>query len=380
MPDTANPCLRVDLDALDRVRTPMWVVDLARAEKWWCNRAGLALWNATSLAEWIGRNARNNPSEATLTRMHNLRGRFERGEVADERWTFYPDGSDPVVADVQVSGIVIADAEGAPGRMAMLVEARRLQGDAVDPGERRAYEALRYSGELVSYYDETGAALLRNPAAIRAFGDVGAGDQLSETFADSGGGALLRVKIADGSVFRADMLSRTLAGERWFDTEARASLDPVTGKLGVLVNQRDIGERRAHVEELERRGQLLTDQAEALRLLAAPVIRVGPGILALPLIGTLDRERIEVAMAALVAGAEKERVRRVVLDLTGAAMVGAEAADGLLRIIRVLQLQGVTPALSGIRPHTAEAMVDAGIDLSDLRCYQTVADALAGRD
>jgi len=378
MSTPVTPCLIGDLDALDRLRTPMWIVDLERAEKWWCNRSGLTLWNAPSLAEWVGRNLSNTVSEATITRMHNLRGRFERGEVADERWTFYPDGADPLIADVHVSGIVIADAAGDAGRMAMLVEARRLQGDEVDPGERRAYEALRYSGELVSYYDDTGAALLRNPAAIRAFGDVGAGDQLRETFVDPGGWALLRSGVADGAVFRTDVLARTLTGEHWYDTEARASLDPVTGKLGVLVNQRDIQEQRAHLEELERRGQLLADQAETLRQLAAPVIRVGPGVLALPLIGSLDRERIDVALTALLTRTGQERVHRVVLDLTGAIAVELTAADGLLRIVRVLQLQGVTPALSGIHPELAQAIVAAGLDLSELRCYQTIADALAG--
>lgn len=370
------PCLRDSLRELDRLRTPTWIVDLEHGDKWWCNRAGLQLWNAADLDEWVARNASNTISEATRTRLHNLRVRFERGEVANERWTFYPDGVAPVVADVQVSGIVVADAAGEPGRMAMLVEARQLQRDEIDPSERRGYEALRYLGELVSYYGEGGAALMRNPAAIRAFGDLGAGDLLLASFVDPAQVAELRQTLADGAVYRADVLARTGEGEQWFDTEARASLDPVTGKLGVLVTQRDISERRAHLEELERRGRLLAAQAEALRHLAAPVMRVGPGVLALPLIGALDQARIEVALAALLARTGQERVSRVVLDLTGAAAVDAAAAAGLLRIVRVLQLQGVTPTLSGIHPELARAIVGAGLDLGGVRCHATMADAL----
>lgn len=374
---TVTPCLREMLGELDRLRTPTWIVDLERGEKWWCNRAGLVLWNAADLAAWIARNATNTMSEATLTRMHNLRRRFERGEVANERWTFYPDGVDPVVAEVQVSGIVVADAPGEPGRMAMLVEARPLRGDEVDPSERRGYEALRFLGEPVSYYGEAGEALMRNPAAIRTFGDCGSDDQLLASFADPAQAAELRAALAAGTTWRADVLARTTTGERWFDTEARASLDPVTGNNGVLVTQRDISERRAHLEELERRGQLLAAQAEALRHLAAPVMRVGPGVLALPLIGQLDRERVEVALAALLARTERERVTRVVLDLTGAAAVDLAAADGLLRIVRVLQLQGVTPTLSGIHPELAQAIVAGGLELGAVRCFQSMADALA---
>jgi rsbT co-antagonist protein RsbR len=376
MSDLVTPCLRESLRELDRLRTPTWIVDLELGEKWWCNRAGLTLWNAASLDEWIGRNATNVISEATRTRLHNLRRRFDRGEVSTERWTFYPDGIDPVVAEVQVSGVVIADAPGEPGRMAMLVEARPLRGDEVDPAERRGYEALRYLGEPISYYGPDGEALMRNPAAIRAFGDCGAGDQLLASFVDPAQAAELRAALAGSAVWRADVLARTTAGEQWFDTEARASLDPVTGNYGVLVTQRDISERRAHLEELERRGQLLAAQAEELRHLAAPVLRLGPGVLALPLIGALDRARIDVALAALLARTGREPVKRVVLDLTGAAAVDLAAADGLLRIVRVLQLQGVTPALSGIHPELAQAIVRGGLELGGVRCFQSLADAL----
>lgn len=356
----------------------MWVVDLERGTRWWCNRAGLAAWNAASLEEWFARNAMSSISEATRTRLQTMRARFERGETATERWTFYPDGRGPMVAECMVSGILVAEARGEAGRMAMLVEARELRGGEVDPSERRGYEAMRYLGELVSYYDDSGAALMRNPAATRALGDVGAGDLLLAGFVDPGQVAALRGCLAGGAVWRADVLARTMHGEQWFDTEARASLDPVTGKLGVLVTQRDITEQRAHVEALGRQSELLAAQAEALRHLAAPVMRVGVGVLALPLIGTLDRSRVEAALAALLAGAGQEGVRRVVLDLTGAAEVDLAAADGLLRIVRVLQLQGISTAISGVRPALAQAMVRAGLEPGGVRWFQSMADALRG--
>jgi anti-anti-sigma regulatory factor/PAS domain-containing protein len=377
--DPSTPCTTDDLSVLDLVRTPMWIVDLPHAGRWWCNRAGLALWNSPALEEWMGRFARHPPSEATLTRMANLLRRFERGEVTTERWTFYPDGAAPVIAECRASGLLIADRRGEPGRLAMLVEARQLGTDEIHPTERRGYEALRHIGELVSLYAAGGEALLRNPAALRALGHVvadDASDQLLAGFADPAQVAELRAAVADGRVYRADARVRTTDGERWYDTEARPVLDPVTGAPGVLVTQRDIAERRAHVEELERSRALLAVQAEELRNLAAPVIRVGPGVLALPLIGRLDPGRIQVALTALLERTTSERVAHVVLDLTGAADIDAAAADGLLRVLRVLKLQGVTPALSGIQPRLAHTILAAGLDLGAVACYQTLEHAL----
>lgn len=375
-----TPCTPDDLFVLDRMRSPIWIVDLPQAARWWCNRAGLAMWNSPSQAEWSGRNALHPPSAATRTRMENLHRRFERGEVVLERWTFYPDGTAPVVAECRASGIFVAERRGEPGRLAMLVEARPLDADEVHPAERRGYEALRHIGELVSYYAATGEALLRNPAAIRALGDPAAAgqahDQLLAGFADPAQVAELRACVAAGSVYHADTLLCTAAGERWFDTEARAVLDPVTGKPGLLVTQRDIADRRAYVEALERSRELLAVQAEELRNLEAPVIRVGAGVLALPLIGKLDHARIQVALTALLERTATERVSRVVLDLTGAADIDAAAADGLVRLLRVLRLQGVTPALSGIHPRLVYAIVAAGLDLGDVRCFQSLEHAL----
>ena len=65
------------------------------------------------------------------------------------------------------------------------------------------------------------------------------------------------------------------------------------------------------------------------------------------------------------------------LDLTGADVADTAGTDGLVRVVRVLRLRGIRVALSGIRPALAGAIVDAGLDLSGLACFATVADALA---
>jgi len=375
-----EPCVREDLAALDRVRGAMWIVDPGGSLRWWANRAALRLWNAGSLAEWAERNVSQPPSEATRTRLQSMLRRLAHGEAPVERWTLYPDGAQPVAAECTLSAVHICEQRGDAGRLAMLVEARPLAAGEGDPIERRSYEALRHLSERVSVYGASGEALLRNPAAIRDFGDPAAPgqavDQFAASFVAAEQAAEARAEVEHDRVFRADLPARTLTGETWFDTEVRRTLDPVTGGAALLVTQRDISERRAHVEALERSREQQAAQAAVLRSLAAPVIRVGDGVLALPLIGALDRERMQVALTALLEHTARGRVRRVVLDLTGAA-VDAAAADELLAIVRVLRLQGVASALSGIGPQLARAIVTAGLEIGAVPCFRSVEEALA---
>lgn len=376
-----DTCTREDLAALDLLRGPLWIFDLVENQRWWINRAGLRFWRAASVAEWIERSAPQQLSKTTLTRMESLARRLAQGETPTEVWTFYPDGAAPVAAECRLSGIHVAERRGAAEHLAMLVEARPLDSTESSAFERRSHEALRYLGEPVCLYAATGEALLRNPAAIRAFGDPAApgshADQFLASFVDPADAARIRERVAVEEVHRADSLARTLAGERWFDTEVRRTIDPITGKPGLLVTRRDVAERRAHVEALERSRQQIADQAAALRSLAAPVIRVGAGVLALPLIGALDRERVEAALAALLSHTGVGAVRRVVLDLTGTAVLDPAAAAALRTLVRVLQLQGVVPVLSGIRATLAGAIATAGLDLDRVPCFMSLEEALA---
>jgi anti-anti-sigma regulatory factor len=360
-----------DLAPYDVLSTLVWIVDFERGARVWVNLACLPLWRATSRDELLARPTAP-PSATSRTRLDALRRRFDQGLRSIETWTIYPDDAPPFVAECRCSGVAFAARRGAPGRPSMLVEGRLQGPEHQDPLERRSVEALRFLGELVSLHAPTGEAVMRNPAAIRKLGDPADGDQFAAAFVDPAQAADARARVAAGAPFRGDTCLRTAEGPQWYETEVRPVLDPVTGKPALLVTQRDIAERRAHL-------QLLAAQADALHRLAAPVIRVGPGVLALPLIGALDRERVEVALAALLARTAGERVTRVVLDLTGAAAGDEQVAAGLLRIVRVLQLQGVAAVLSGIRPELAAAFVAAGHGLADVPVYQTLADALRAR-
>lgn len=367
-----------DLAPFDALSTLVWVVDFERGARCWVNLACLPLWRATSRDELLARPTEP-PSETSRTRLDALRRRFERGLRSIDTWTIYPDSAPPFAAECRSSGIYLAARRGEPGALAMLIEARLLGPEELDPLERRSVEVLRYLGELVSLYAADGGLLMRNPAALRVLGDPSPELRFAADFTDPEQAVDARRRLAAREPFRGDTRVRTPAGERWLDTEARPILDPVTGKPAVLVTQRDVAERRAHLAALEHSHQRLRAQADALRVLAAPVIELGDGALALPLVGELDHERVEVALAALLEHTRRAPAARVILDLTGAAAVDRAVAAGLSRVVHVLRLRGLDVALSGIRPALARTLVEAGVDLGDLPCFPSPGRALSRR-
>lgn len=370
---------REGLQPFDRLVQMVWVLDIHRgAQWWWFNLATLPRFGEPTREALLARFARGAPSETSRTRLEALLREVSRGERLLDRWTMYPDGREPFVAECYCSLIRVAEGVDEPARDALFIEARVLGADEVDPAERRGIEALRYLGELVSLYDEAGRALMRNPAAVRALGDPGPGDQLAASLVDPSQAAGLREVLSREPSVRADLPVRGAAGERWYDSELRRSLDPVTGRPAVLVTQRDISDRRAQQAELEAQRAQLAAQADELLRLAAPVLRVAPDALVMPLIGALDRARVAVALDALLTQVVAGSVRRVILDLTGVAEFDAVGARGLLRIVRVLRLQGVATALSGIHPALAQTIVRQGDEFGDVVCHASLAEAVAG--
>jgi signal transduction histidine kinase/AraC-like DNA-binding protein len=206
-------------------------------------------------------------SEATRIRLEALRARLERGEVVRERWNFYPTGLDPFVAEILLSRIDIADAPDEPGRVGMFIEARRTNSEELDPAVRRGVEVLRHIGEMVSLYKPTGEVLMRNSAAMAAFGDgtnLSAGsDAFALTFLSSDDAQTIRSTTATGP-FHGVVEARTHVGAAWHVVDARATLDPVTGQAAMLVNQRDITDRILAERALEQANR----EVEAARIRA----------------------------------------------------------------------------------------------------------------
>jgi anti-anti-sigma regulatory factor/HAMP domain-containing protein len=135
--------------------------------------------------------------------------------------------------------------------------------------------------------------------------------------------------------------------------------------------EQKVRERTADLDmAVARMEQLLGTQQELLRTLrevSTPIIPVIEGVLAAPLIGQMDDERAENMTRELLTRIERERVRTVLLDITGVPVVDTQVAQSLLRVVSASRLLGADVVLVGVAPEVAQTIVTLGIDLGDLR-------------
>jgi rsbT co-antagonist protein RsbR len=123
------------------------------------------------------------------------------------------------------------------------------------------------------------------------------------------------------------------------------------------------------------REQLIARQQEELIELSTPVVQLWEGILALPLIGTLDSERTQIVMENLLERLVATGSSIAVIDITGVPTVDTLVAQHLLKTVAAAQLMGADCIISGIRPQIAQTIVHLGIDLSSVATKASLADA-----
>lgn len=137
----------------------------------------------------------------------------------------------------------------------------------------------------------------------------------------------------------------------------------------------------SHTQQLEQEGKAhrarLQQQEEALRELSAPLIPVTDTVLVMPLIGSLDRDRIEYVTESLLAGATSRRARRVILDVTGVRRLDPDAAAGLVRVTQAARLLGLEILLTGVRADMARLLIDLGSALLELPVRSTLQAGIA---
>ena len=125
------------------------------------------------------------------------------------------------------------------------------------------------------------------------------------------------------------------------------------------------------------REQIIARQQTELLELSTPVVRLWDGILALPLIGTLDSERTQVVMENLLSRIIETGAAIAIIDITGVPTVDTLVAQHLLKTIAAARLMGADCIISGIRPQIAQTIVHLGVDLADVTTKATLADAFA---
>jgi rsbT co-antagonist protein RsbR len=131
----------------------------------------------------------------------------------------------------------------------------------------------------------------------------------------------------------------------------------------------------AETFQKSREGVIMRQQRDLLEL-STPVVALWEGILALPLIGTLDSERTQVVMESLLERIVETGASIAIIDITGVPTVDTLVAQHLLKTVGAARLMGAECIISGIRPQIAQTIVHLGVDLGDVVTKATLASAL----
>ena len=125
------------------------------------------------------------------------------------------------------------------------------------------------------------------------------------------------------------------------------------------------------------REDLINRQQREMLELSTPVVKLWDGILALPMIGTLDSARTQVVMENLLQKVVETGAQIAILDITGVPTVDTLVAQHLLKTVTALRLMGAEAIISGVRPQIAQTIVHLGVDLQGVTTKANLADALA---
>lgn len=123
------------------------------------------------------------------------------------------------------------------------------------------------------------------------------------------------------------------------------------------------------------REEVVNSQHQSLLELSTPVVKLWDGILAVPLIGTLDSGRTQLVMENLLQAIVDTGSQVAIVDITGVSVVDTLVAQHLLKTVAATRLMGADCVISGIRPQIAQTMVHLGVDLNEVVTKATLADA-----
>lgn len=154
--------------------------------------------------------------------------------------------------------------------------------------------------------------------------------------------------------------------------EAALSLRDVVTFTGV-VDQMGLSTFESYVQARE---GLIADQAEQLLELSTPVVKIWDGVVAVPLVGTLDSARAQVVMERLLQTLVDTGSPYAIIDITGVPAVDTQVAQHILKTVVAARLMGADCIISGIRPQIAQTIVALGIEFGDIATKASLADAL----
>ena len=170
-------------------------------------------------------------------------------------------------------------------------------------------------------------------------------------------------------------LKRTLF-EVLKEESSRDAMEIADGAWMVTVLLDQLGLHTVKTYQRAREDVIGRQQQELLEL-STPVVKLWDGILALPMIGTLDSARTQIVMESLLQKIVETESQIAIIDITGVPTVDTLVAQHLLKTVTAIRLMGADCIISGVRPQIAQTIVHLGVDLQGVTTKANLADALA---
>ena len=146
---------------------------------------------------------------------------------------------------------------------------------------------------------------------------------------------------------------------RWMHDERKLVRDAGGTPVEIIGAWRDI-------TESVRAEALIRSQASALTELSTPLIPISDDIVVMPLIGTMDSQRVSQVLETLLEGVATRRAKVAILDITGVSVVDTQVANALLQAAKAVRLLGAEVVLTGIRPDVARTLVGLDVEMTNI--------------
>nr|WP_315597088.1 STAS domain-containing protein [uncultured Cupriavidus sp.] len=263
-----------------------------------------------------------------------------------------------------------------------LAELLRDEQESILRGWTAEYHNYAEGRGLTQNLESQQQVILRGlESGVRADGDAGNFNDASWAALRDTLAQLSSARAAQGET--ADVTSGfVLALKRpIFDAlQRQAKSSGLEGQIEVIWTTSAIVDRMAQwtVSTYQKtREEIIVRQQQELLELSTPVIKLWDGVLAVPVIGTLDSSRAQMVMESLLERLVETGSQLAIIDITGVPTVDTLVAQHLMKTVTAIRLMGAESIISGIRPQIAQTIVHLGIDLQGIITKSTLADALA---
>jgi diguanylate cyclase (GGDEF)-like protein/PAS domain S-box-containing protein len=233
--------------AFQYLNTPIWLYDTQNGQVQWANDAALQLFNADNIKtlNYIF----NIFLRSKITYLLQALEPLKPGKKIQENWTI--DFPEKTINLRCYCSVILTE----NGQLAILVEAHIEHNQPIEPETLRLVEAWRHTNFMLSLYTLDGELLLQNPAAKNCYGNLSPSTKNNrcvfvDRFLDPAMGEQALACVTQGKIFSVETQVKTDKGLCWHKLDARRTHDPVTGNFIILVNEKDINDRKRAEEKL----------------------------------------------------------------------------------------------------------------------------------